>query len=143
VGGPQEYRILKFVVGFLGPAPFSCKKAVLWILVMRFGSNFAVNDRGIPTIEPRAGLVRQVRPQTSRIALSDWIPFFRQKAVFWIPVMRSTNLGNIIGDQGQFIFATALNSTITDDIQGSGRGLIQVISRHLPEDTAANTTKIV
>jgi len=43
---------------------------------MRFGSNFANNDRGIPTIESRGGLVRQVRPQTSRIVLSDWIPFF-------------------------------------------------------------------
>lgn len=57
--------------------------------------------------------------------------------------MRSgTNLGNDTGDQQQFIFATALNSTITDDIQRSGRGLNQVISRLLPDDTEENTKNL-
>ena len=31
---PQEYRIFKFIVGFLGLVPFSWKKAVLWIRVI-------------------------------------------------------------------------------------------------------------
>jgi hypothetical protein len=57
--------------------------------------------------------------------------------------MRSgTNLGNNIGDQRQSIFATALKVTITDDFQGSGRGLIQVISGHFPEGTEENTKNL-
>jgi len=47
-----------------------------------------------------------------------------------------------MGDQRQFIFAIALNSTFTDDFQGSGSGLIQVISGHLPEDTEENTKNL-
>jgi hypothetical protein len=57
--------------------------------------------------------------------------------------MRSgTNLENNIGDQQQSVFATALNGTITDDFQGSGRGIIQVISGHLPEGTEENTKNL-
>jgi hypothetical protein len=48
-----------------------------------------------------------------------------------------------MGDQRQFIFAIALNSTITDDFQGNGRGLIQVISGHLPKDTEENTKTLI